>query len=111
MASIQERLERLENERQFLDWLHFQRFLEGLSDEQLDAFVRHKCLPEPLPEPLPIGGSRLDRLDRNSLIRLWEENEREFGNRSQEELDFYCAHGHWPAQVCNGRNCLKAELE
>lgn len=57
MASIQERLERLENERRFLQWLHFERFLEGLSDEQLEAYVRHNCLPAPLPEPLPIGTS------------------------------------------------------
>jgi hypothetical protein len=110
MASIQKRLARLENERRFLHWFHFERFLEGLSEEQLEAYARHRRLPEPLPEPLPIGASRLDRLDRKSLIRLWEENERKFGGRSQEELDFYCAHGHWPAQVCNERNCHKAEL-
>jgi hypothetical protein len=96
MVSIQERLERLENDRRFLQWLHCERFLEGLSDEQLEVYARHGCLPDPLPEPLPIGASRLDRLDRKTLIGLWQENEREFGDRSQEELDFFCAHGHWP---------------
>src|SRR2546430_2617921 len=60
MASIQERLKRLENQGRFLQWLQFERFLEGLTDAQLEAYTRRGRLPQPLPEPLPKGASRLD---------------------------------------------------
>ena len=82
MASIQERLKRLENQGRFLQWLQFERFLEGLTDAQLEAYTRQGRLPQPLPEPLPKGASRLDVLDRKSLIKLWEENERILGGCS-----------------------------
>jgi len=111
MAALDSRIARLEREKRFRDWLGFARFLEGLTDEQLDAYVHHGHPPEPLPEPLPIGACRLDRLDRKSLIKLWEEHEREFGDRSREELDFYCAHGHWLEQACDGPSCIKGKLE
>src|SRR5437879_8301743 len=75
-----------------------ERLLEGLTDQQLELYADQGRLPEPLPEPLPRGGSRLDRLDRKSLIRLWEAHEREFEDRTEQELSFYCAHGHWLAQ-------------
>ena len=84
----------------------FERFLEGLSEQQLELYARHGQLPEPLPEPLPQGASRLDGLDRRSLIRLWEAHEREFGERTAEELNFYCSHGHWPGQPCDKRSCI-----
>jgi hypothetical protein len=35
-------------------------------------------------------------LDRKSLLNLWEEDERVFGGRSKEELDFYADNGFWP---------------
>jgi hypothetical protein len=98
MASIQERLERLENERRFLEWFHFERFLEGLTDEELEAYASNGRLPEPLPEPLPKGASRLDRLDRKSLIKLWEEDERIFGHRSPNDQEFYSKNGCWPEE-------------
>lgn len=59
------RITRLEREQRFRDWLTFERFLEGLTDQQLELYAHHGQLPEPLPEPLPPGSSRLDGLDRD----------------------------------------------
>jgi hypothetical protein len=38
----------------------------------------------------------VDTLDRNSLLKLWEEDERVFGGRNHEELEFYADNGFWP---------------
>ena len=103
------RITRLEGEKRFRDWFAFERLLEGLTDQQLELYADQGRLPEPLPEPLPRGGSRLDRLDRKSLIRLWEAHEREFEDRTEQELSFYCAHGHWLAQSCDERCCNKVK--
>ena len=63
------------NER-WKDWKEFQtRFLEGLSYEQVEEIALDWRFPEPLPEPLPLGMSELDQLDRKSLVRRWEESE------------------------------------
>lgn len=109
MATFRNRLERLEKERRFKDWLRHQRFLEGLTNEQLQFYVVTGRPPE-VPEPLP-GTSRLDKLDRETLIKMWEEEQRMFGGRSEEHLGFFADHGHWPEQGCNERNCTKAEFD
>jgi hypothetical protein len=103
------RIARLEREKRFRDWLTFERFLEGLTDQQLELYALHGQLPEPLPEPLPLGASRLYGMDRKNLIRMWEAHEREFGDRTKEELNFYSAHGHWPGQLCDERCRKKVE--
>src|SRR5579864_4637029 len=108
MTTLDARIARLEREKRFREWFYFERYLEGLTNRQLEFYVHHGQWPEPVPEPLPPGASRLDRMDRKSLIRLWEEHEREFGSRTGEELTFYCAHGHWPEQPCEERSCLKS---
>ena len=105
------RITRLERERKFQDWLALERFLEGLTEPQLELYAFQEKLPYPLPEPLPLGASRLDGMDRKSLIRMWEAHERKFGDRTREEVNFYCAHGHWPAQLCDERCCKKGEIE
>ena len=69
MESIKDRLERLEDSQRFIDWFLFQRFIENLTAEQLETVARDGRWPEPLPEPLPRGASRLDGLDRKSLER------------------------------------------
>jgi hypothetical protein len=78
MPSIQDRLKQLEDRRRFITWFVFERFLESLTQEQLETYARDRRWPEPLPEPLPQGASRLDRLDRKTLVKLWEESERMF---------------------------------
>jgi len=87
----------------FRRWFYFSRFLEGLSEEQIEEIALYWRFPDPLPEPLSWGTSELDRLDRKSLIRRWEESEREISRimretaeRSADEYKFYLRHGHWP---------------
>ena len=111
MASLKSRVELVERKMRFQYWLWHQRLLESLTEEQLEEYAYLGRLPEPLPEPLQLGASRLDGLDRKSLIRLWEEHEREYAGRSKSELEFYCAHGHWPEQACDERNCHKPESD
>jgi hypothetical protein len=98
MTTLRTRIERLEKEQRFKDWFWYQRFLEGLAQEQLEAIATEWRFPEPMPEPLSWGSSKLDRLDRKSLLRLWEEDERIFSHRSRNELKFYADNGYWPEQ-------------
>src|SRR5215831_1408091 len=84
MANLKSRVERLEKEQQFRTWIGFERFLESLTDEQLEELALHWRFPEVLPEPLPKGASRLDGLDRKTLLKLWEESEREIAQIMEE---------------------------
>ena len=94
MPSIQDRLKQLEDRRRFLSWFVFERFLESLTHEQLETYARDRRWPEPLPEPFPQGASRLDRLDRKTLVKLWEASERTFKHRSPDELMY--SRRNWP---------------
>lgn len=78
-SSLQRRLERLEKEARFDSWLWFERFLESLTEPQLEDLATHGRWPEPMPPPLPIGASKLDSLDRKTLQKMFEEDERRFG--------------------------------
>ena len=98
MPSIQDRLKQLEDTRRFLTWFVFERFLESLNQEQLETYARDRRWPEPLPEPLLQGASRLDRLDRKTLVRLWEGSERMFKHRNPDDLMFFQENGYWPEQ-------------
>jgi hypothetical protein len=40
----------------------------------------------------------MDSLDRKTLLRLWKDDERTFGGRSEEELAFFTTKGFWPEQ-------------
>jgi hypothetical protein len=93
MPSIQDRLKQLEDRRRFLTWFVFDRFLESLNQEQLETYARDRRRPEPLPEPLPQGASRLDGLDRKSLVKLWKKSDRVFGHRSPDDLMFFQENG------------------
>ena len=83
---------KLENQRRFLDWFVWDRFYETLTADELVTFARDGHLPNPLPS----RPSRLDDLDRDSLIKRWEEEERTFAGRSREELEYYADNGFWP---------------
>jgi hypothetical protein len=107
MTFFKSRIELLEKEQRFQRWLSFSRFLESLSEEQLEDIAIHWRFPEPLPEPLPFGASELDKLDRKALIKLWEESEREISRimrdqrgRNEQDLRFHLHHWHWPEQAC-----------
>lgn len=58
--SLKARLERLEKEARFDAWLWFERFLESLTEQQLEDLATHWRWPEPMPPPLPIGASKLE---------------------------------------------------
>jgi hypothetical protein len=59
--------------------LWFERFLESLTEQQLEGLATRWRWPEPMPPPLPIGASKLDSLDRKTLQKMFEQDEREFG--------------------------------
>ena len=59
MAALKNRVERLETEQSFQRWLQFERFLEGLSDKQLEDIILYWRFPKRLPEPLPMGDAAL----------------------------------------------------
>ena len=83
--SIRGRLERLEHEQRFQDWCESVRVIESFTKEQLEEFYQKGYLSGPYPDP-PHGESRLDHLDRRTLIRMWQENEREYAGRSAERF-------------------------
>src|ERR1700737_5409375 len=76
METLRTRLRRLEKEAGFRRWLEFSRLLETLSNSQLEEVAIYFRFPDPMPEPLPIGMSKLDGLDRKTLLRMCEEEER-----------------------------------
>jgi|GEM_PF-6475757 len=95
MASIRSRLVQLEEKQRFLDWFVMERFYATLTTEELSTYVLYEELPNPLPArptTFPNG------LDRKSLIKLWQEDERILGGRSGEELEYYVKTGAWPEQ-------------
>jgi hypothetical protein len=108
--AIRNRVERLEQETRFEDWLRFQRYLEFLSDEQLEVFAVLGFWPDPPPPDPPLGACRLDSRPRKELIRLFEADERErakFAHRSNEEKLFFIDHAHWPEVPCEKSDCQK----
>jgi hypothetical protein len=116
MANRKSRIERLEKELKFQRWLDFSRFLEGLTETQLEEILIHWRFPEPFPEPLPMGTSPLDGLDRKTLLKLWEKSEHEIARimreqegRNQDELKFELDHGHWPEELC-GASCRQTVI-
>jgi hypothetical protein len=92
--TIRDRLLRLEKARRFLDWFVWDRFYASLTEDELETYARNGKLAEPIPN----RPSRLDKLDRKSLFKLWKEHERRFGERSHEELDYYNKNSCWPEQ-------------
>jgi hypothetical protein len=93
-SSLLKRLEKLEKEWCFVTWYLQDRFLGTLNIEELDEYARDGKLPEPVPNrPSP-----LDRLDRNSLRKRWEENERRYEGRTREDMQRFVEKGLWPEQ-------------
>jgi hypothetical protein len=103
MGTLRKRLRRLEKEAGFRRWLDFSRLLENLSDSQVEEIAIYFRFPDPMPEPLPFGTSKLDGLDRKTLLHMREEEERtisrimrELKGRNEEEHRFYLHHAGWP---------------
>jgi hypothetical protein len=110
-SSIKRRLKKLEDEQSFQSWLDLQRFLETLTEEHLEIYVETGRLPDPLPSPIPHGKSKLDYLDSKTLIRWWQDDERKFANRSEQECEFYVKNGHWPEQPNREAECDRIRKE
>ena len=70
------------------------RFYATLTLEELET----RAAGGGFPDPMPNRSSSVDTLDRKSLLKLWEEAERVFGGRSQEEFVYFTKHGFWPEQ-------------
>ena len=110
MATLRNRVQNLEDELRFHRWVRFERWLESLTIEQLEAYsMSDGILPDPFPDPPP-GSTSLDKLDRTALIKLWEENQRWGAGRTSAELEFFAEHGHWPEQ-CHERDCFKPAFD
>jgi hypothetical protein len=107
MAIRTTRIERLERERRFKDWLQFQRYIESLSDDDLAVFAVLGFWPDPPPPEPPPGACRLDSRPREELVRLFEADERKFAGRSKEEKLFFADHAHWPEVTCEKSDCQK----
>jgi len=107
---IKNRIEALEQETRFQDWLRFERYLEALNEEQMGAFIVLGFCSDPAPPELPPGMSRLDSLPRKELVKLFEADERKhakFNHRSDEEQLFFITHAHWPEVMCESTDCQK----
>lgn len=51
--------------------------------------------------------SRLDKVTREELQKLWEEDRQEWVGRKRGEIEFFGFHGHWLEQGCE-TNCPKS---
>jgi hypothetical protein len=105
-ATTRNRIERLEAEVRFRVWVRHQRWLESLSEKELEMWAASGQCPE-RPEPLP-GMSPLDQMEREELQKLWKEGEQRWEGRNREDLAFFCLHGHWQEQAC-ATNCRKRQ--
>ena|SRR5579864_786181 len=92
MAALKNRVERLEKEQRFQQWFHFERFLEGLTEEQLDDIVIYCRFPEPLPEPLPPGASRFRSSRRSAGLYCHREQPDEINLSCSDFVDDYAAY-------------------
>jgi hypothetical protein len=93
--SVRNRLEKLEREKRFMHWFLETRFRESLMLNERYTFFQDGKFPDPLPN----RSSKLDGLDRDSLVARWEEEQQILGDRTIEELQRYCETGLWPEQV------------
>lgn len=81
MTLLKSRLERLERNLRFNEWLSVQRIFDTWTDDELETYASQGCLPaNPFNRARPVHGS-LDGMDRKALMKLWVESERAF--RSQ----------------------------
>lgn len=105
-GSVPRRVERVQREIEFQTFICCERFLENMTDEEVERLAATGDWPD-RPDPLP-GNSRLDRMSRKELLELWKEDRNKFVGRNQEQLALYVRHGHWPEEGC-GPNCIIVE--
>ena len=93
MTTIRNRIERLEREMRFRRWVRFRRFLESLSPDEVMEFAMTGQRPQ-RPGPAP-GMSPIDDMEREQLLKMWKEDEREFAGRNCAELAYFALNGYW----------------
>jgi hypothetical protein len=97
MTMFKTRLERLEEEQRFNQWFQLNSVLSRCTEEELEVFVKTGELADSIYcESFTDRPSCLDGLDRKSLFMLFEEDERFFGNLSNNELKVYAEHRTLP---------------
>ncbi len=83
MTSVKSRLERLEKEQRFQRWIEISNIFGRFTDDELKTYTETGELPESvLCASYADRPSRLDGLDRKTLLQMWEEQELLFGGRS-----------------------------
>ena len=76
MTLLKRRLERMENELRFQEWLSIQRILDTWTDDQIENYASEGRLPEnPFNRACPLYRS-LEGMDRNAVMKVWEAEER-----------------------------------
>ncbi len=85
MSRIEVLVELLETEVRFRLWVRMKRMLESMSMEELGQYIRTGTWPE-RPDPPP-GASRLDKMDRQSLLKEWREAQEALGWPNDRQLD------------------------
>jgi hypothetical protein len=111
VAPLKNRVERLEQQARFRDWLRFHRYLDGMSVEQLEFFAVFGYWPDPPPLEPPKGTSRLDSMSQKELLKLFEADQRElarFASLNETDKLFFIFHGHWPEAACEESSCRKS---
>ena len=108
MTSIESRLERLESEVDFRAWIRMKRMFENMSIGELENLASTGQWPDRV-DPPP-GASRLDAMDRQSLLKLWKEDQAKFAGRNREDIAFFTRYGHWTEQAC-GPTCKKSPVD
>ncbi len=97
MTVFKNRLERVEQEQRFNQWFQLNSVLSRFTDEELKMFVETGKVGDSVYcESFTDRPNCLDELDRKSLFMLFEEDERLFGNLSNDELKVYVEHRTLP---------------
>jgi hypothetical protein len=91
LKGIKLRLEAAEEELRFKMWIRVERLIENTSEQELEEYCRTGAY-SPRLDPPP-GASRLDTLDRATLLRLWKQSEQTWRGRNREDLVFWTS---WP---------------
>jgi hypothetical protein len=102
-SSVQNRLEKLEKEQRFIQWFLAQRFNGSLTLDELCVMADGGKIPDPVPN----RPSELDGLDRDTLLKRWEQDERLLGGRTVAELKCYVKSGLWPEQKAKFHYSMK----
>jgi hypothetical protein len=91
ITSLRERLAQLEAKQRFLAEVLTNRVYKSLTPDEFQTYLREGILPPSLADrPLRLEGS-----DEKRLLSLWQEEQKIFEGRSENELKYYCDTSLW----------------